>query len=210
MRTGYLLGLTICLISCASIPDPALIALAPARAAVGQTAGAVTGPDAGRLLLVRRLTIPEYMMSRRVRFWADTGSLAEWPNTSWAERIEIGLAREFVARLRAELPGWTICDATCVEGTPDLILKVDLLRLDVLRGERRIDAIAQIQVATASKNSLAPPAANMSLQTPILSVPIATDTAQGQAQAMAQLLEVVARASASTTLLAQPPTAAHP
>lgn len=208
-RPAYLMALAICLASCATIPDPALVALPPAQAGVSQMAAAVTGRDAVRVLLVRRLTIPEYMMSRRVRFWSDTGYLAEWPNTYWAERIEIGVAREFVARLRDQLPGWTICDATCFEGTPDQILEVDLLRLDVLRSERRIDAIAQIQLVSTPRNPPTLPGTNVSLQTPILTVPISTDTPQSQAQAMAVLLQVLARASVTTIQLARASTDAR-
>jgi uncharacterized lipoprotein YmbA len=209
IRTGCLIGLTGSLISCASIPDPALIALLPAGGG-GTTTPAVTARDTAGVLLVRRLNIPEYMMSRRVRFWADTGYLAEWPNTYWAERIETGMAREFVAAVRDQLHEWTICDATCGEMKPGVIVKVDLIRLDVVRGEARIKATAEIRVATALTSPPTPTATNESSLNSLFSVPIAADTAQGQAQAMAVLLQELARASATAILSSGTPPVAHP
>ncbi len=208
--SGGLIGVIFCLISCASTPDPALIALPRSEGGGIQTAKEFTARGTDGVLLVRRLTIPEYMMSRRVRFWTDNGYLAEWPDTYWAERIEIGMSREFVAILREQLPGWTICDATCLQGTPDVILKVDLLRLDVIRGQRRIEAIAQIQAATAQKDPLRAPKTNASHQTPLITVPISSDTAQGEAQALALVLQGLARAAATSAELAWVPAAAHP
>ena len=184
--------------ACASTPDPILIALpAAARGADSARAAAASRPDppnAG-VLLVRRLSIPEYMVSRRVRYAADTARLAEWPDTYWAERIEVGMGRELVAALREALPGWRVCDASCGDGPPDVTLKVELQRLDVLRGEGHIVAKAQTQLSLSKPGSSATnplPATSQDF-----TQPLPADTAQGQARAMTDLLRSIADACAT-------------
>jgi uncharacterized lipoprotein YmbA len=188
------------LVSCASAPTPVLIALPPADATgTPQTAFAAAAPPA--VLLVRRLALPEYMAARRVRYSEGAATLAEWPDTYWAERIEIGMAREFVSGLRRRLPGWTVCDASCGDTPPDLTLKVDLSRLDVVRREQRLSASAQAQLSAPGPVS--------SQSTAIAAwagsyvVPMPDDTAQGQARAMSDLLGALADESAAAVARAR-------
>jgi uncharacterized lipoprotein YmbA len=179
--------------ACASAPEPILIALpAAARGADPARAAAASRPDqpnAGTLL-VRRLSIPEYMVARRVRYTSGIARMAEWPDAYWAERIEVGMARELVAALREALPDWRVCDSSCGDGIPDVTLKVELQRLDVLRGEGRIRARAQIQLGLAKPLSSA--TAPLAATPQVFAQVLPEDTAQGQAWAMTDLLRSIA------------------
>ena len=127
---------------------------------------------------------------------------ARWPsgpNTYWAERIEVGVSREFVSALRQQLPGWTLCDTHCGDQAPALTLQVDLEPLDYLRSSRRLQAQARLTLSGAG-------AAPKVLLTQALAYEIASsaDTPQAQAQAMAQLIRQVAAAGAALIRAAKP------
>jgi len=92
------------------------------------------------VLVVRRLEVPEYLLVQRVRYRADDSTLAEWPNTYWAEQIETGIAREFNNALRRHLPRWQLCEANCGERSPAVSLQVRLTRMDYLRSQQRLEA----------------------------------------------------------------------
>jgi uncharacterized lipoprotein YmbA len=198
--------------ACASTPEPMLIAL-PSAARDAHAAGAVTTtPPAATLagvLLVRRPSIPEYMIARRVRYTTDTARLAEWPDAYWAERVEVGMARELVAALREALPAWQVCDASCTDSVPDITLKVDLQRLDVLRGEGRLVARVQTQLSLREHRSPgpAPEVSTGSTALPAAAQtfvqPLPADSAQGQAQAMTELLRSIAGSGAAAVLSAR-------
>lgn len=185
--------------ACTTGPPTVLIALPqptalPASIASTATTAAATAAAPGGVLLVRRLVIPEYMAARRVRYWADDAIVGEWPGTYWAERIEIGMAREFVSALRVRLPGWTVCDATCGDIPADVTLKAELLRLDMLRRSGRLVAKAELRIT--GPRPAAPVAADAVRQVPEMSLPVGADSAQGQAQAMTALLQQVAQTAA--------------
>jgi uncharacterized lipoprotein YmbA len=177
--------------ACASAPTRVLIALPPAAAPEQAPRGDKASASAA-VLLVRRLVIPEYMASPKPRYWSATATLAEWPDAYWAERIEIGMAREFVSALRRRLPGWTVCDATCGDLVPDLTLKIELLRLDTWRQDQSLAATARAELSghriTASLWPTLPGGRTFTM-------PLPADSAQGQAQAMSQLLGAIADAS---------------
>ena len=185
---------------CASSPStaPVLLSLPPATTG----AAAATGPAeaaAPRLLAIRRVAIPEYLVARRVRFRADASTLAEWPNTYWAERIEIGVSREFVSALRQQLPGWALCENTCGDRLPSLALEVDLVPMDFVRSSQTLQARARVTVSSAG-------AMPHVLQTREweYALPATTDTAQGHAQAVTELIRKVAEATAPLVKAAQP------
>ncbi len=185
--------------ACASTPATIVLLALPPAAPLDRPAAAPTDVAAAPavkpgVLLVRRLGIPEYMAARRVRYWSDTTTIAEWPDTFWAERIEVGMAREFVAALRAELPGWTLCDASCGDTLPDVTLNVSVLRLDFRRPERHLSAQAEVRAAVAKIS--AQPASQTTRSMPSWRLPVANDSAQGQAQAMSMLLQRLAAAAA--------------
>jgi uncharacterized lipoprotein YmbA len=195
-RAAPLLAATL-LAACASpSPAPVLLTLPPVVAAAAVVpAAAASGP----MLAVRRVHIPEYLVARRVRYRADASTLAEWPNTYWAERIEIGVSREFVSALRQQLPGWSLCDTNCGDQTPTLALQVELVPMDYLRASQKLQARARITLSTGA-------AVPRELQTLERSydVPAAADSAQAQAQAIAELVRQVATAAAPLVLGARP------
>jgi uncharacterized lipoprotein YmbA len=189
------------LAACAS-PSPAPVLLTLPATATASPGAAAESPGAGAsapLLAVRRVNIPEYLVARRVRYRADASTLAEWPNTYWAERIEIGVSREFVAALRTHLPGWSLCDTNCGDESPTLSLQVDLVPLDYLRGTRKLQARARIVV---SGTGAAPKA--LQAQEVAYELPGHADTPQAQAQAMAMLIQQVAAAAAPLVRNARP------
>ena len=155
------------------------------------------------VLVVRRINIPEYMVSRRVRFRADASTLAEWPNTYWAERIEIGVSREFVAALRRALPGWTLCETSCADQGPTLALQVDLMSMDYLRSARLLQARARITVGGADAVAAAAPQSPQAREF-AYELPAGGDSAQAQAQAIAELIRQVAQAGARLVVESAP------
>ena len=173
---------------------PDALATLPALAALTATPPAAPLPPLPQLAL-RRVTLPEYLVSRRVRFRTNAATLAEWPNTYWAERIEIGVAREFAAALRQQLPGWTVCDGNCGEPTPLRSLEIELLSMDYLRSSQTLHARARI---TLRSHAVGAAAGSQRTFTDELGIdlPVAADTAQAHAQAIAVLIQQVAHAAA--------------
>jgi len=133
------------LAGCASAPPPMLLTLPPAVSPTA--AAAMPAPTAApRVLAVGRPEIPEYLVARRVRYRAEASTLGEWPDAFWAERIEVGVGREFNAALRERLPGWRLCETNCSEQSPAASLQVVLTRMDYVRGERRLKASGRIML----------------------------------------------------------------
>ena len=223
IRSPWRLALTFGLVACASTPPAVLIALPPVAL---RSSPSETLSRAGRapVLLVRRLALPEYMVSRRVRYSADAATVAEWPEAYWAERVEIGMAREFVVALRDRLPGWSVCDNDCGGATPDLTLSVTLPRLDVVRRDLRVRANARATLVAAepgerpsrplaagSGSPASPlagpdpgvrPVPTISTWTARYELPMPADSAQGEALALRDLLAVLADDSATSLGLA--------
>ena len=193
------LALAAIVAACASSsPAPVLLTLPPTDAPAA--AAAAPGDSASApLLAVRRVAIPEYLISRRVRYRADAATLAEWPNTYWAERIEIGVSREFVSALRQQLPGWAMCDTNCGDQMPGLNLQVSFVPMDFLRGARTLQARARI---TLSGGGL--PARELSTRDLSVEIPANADTAQAHAQAISTLIEKVAAEAAPMIRNARP------
>jgi uncharacterized lipoprotein YmbA len=136
------------LASCASGPAPLLVTLPT----IETPAASAATPAAPRgLLLVRRLEIPEYLMVQRMRYRTDDSTLAEWPHALWAERIEIGITREFNNALRQRLPGWQVCESNCGERGPALSLQVQVMRIDYVRSERRLYAAVRLSLWTTDR-----------------------------------------------------------
>jgi uncharacterized lipoprotein YmbA len=183
------LSLVVLLAGCASpAPPPVLLALPALAGPAAPAAQAAEAAVPPRVLALRRVAIPEYLVARRVRYRADASTLAEWPHTFWAERIEVAVAREFAAALRQRLPGWTVCEAVCADLAPELNLQVELAPLDYLRAARRLDARARVVLATAGAVPQTLDAREFEL-----SVAGADDGAPGQAQAISELLRALAR-----------------
>jgi uncharacterized lipoprotein YmbA len=187
------------LAACASpSPAPVLLTLPPVLSAAS-AASAPVPSGATPIVAVRRIGIPEYLVARRVRYRADASTLAEWPNTYWAERIEIGVSREFVSALRAQLPGWGFCDTNCGDQTPTLSLQVDIVPMDYLRSAQKLQARARITIV----DNGAPPKVQRSVELPY-EIAASADTSQAQAQAIAELIRQVAAATAPLVTSARP------
>ena len=187
------------LTACAS-PSPAPVLLTLPPVALPVAGAAVPSATASApLLAVRRVNIPEYMVARRVRYRADPSTLAEWPNTYWAERVEIGVSREFLSALRQQLLGWSLCDTSCGDQVPALTVQVDLVPMDYLRSAQKLQARARITLSGAGVSPKV-------IQTQELAydLPATADTAQAQAQTIATLLQQVAAATAPLIRTARP------
>ena len=194
------LALAVLLAACAaSSPAPVLLTLPPAAQTVAAAPAVPSATAASPLLAVRRINIPEYLVARRVRYRADASTLAEWPNAYWAERIEIGVSREFMSALRAQLPGWSMCDTSCGDQVPALTLQVDLVPMDYLRSAQKLQARARITLSGAGVSPKV-------IQTQELAYDLtaSADTAQAHAQTIATLIQQVAAATAPLIRTAKP------
>lgn len=205
--TVLALALTAALVAgCASSPEPPPTLLTLPQATASATAPRAAPPVEGATLAVARLEIPEYIVSRRVRYRTDGSTLAEWPDTFWAERIEVGLSREFTSALRERLPGWRICETQCSEWAPVAGLRVVIDRMDYSRAQRQLKASARLMVAAMGS---APRATNS--QRLDYELKSGADTPQAQAQAYAELLDRLATdaaaAVAGAASLTSPPAA---
>jgi uncharacterized lipoprotein YmbA len=137
----------------------------------------------------RRVELPEYLLSRHLRYRADAATLGEWPAAVWAERIEIGVTRELAAALRARLPGWTVCDGSCADGhAGDVVLRVAFAPFDVERGARRLQARFDAQASAGGTTRWRAQQR--------LDVALGADTPQAHAQAIADALGATADALA--------------
>lgn len=186
------LGLTGCALS-PSTPGTLLTLPAAAPASPAAATAPAPGADDSRVLVVRRVQLPEYLLTRRVRYRAGPSTVAEWPDTHWAERIEVAVTREFSEALRRALPGWLICEAQCAAGQPALSLQVEFGALDYLRPERSLEARTAVSVVTLAAPSRRLLGAQLQQR-----LPLATDTPQAHAAAISALLagladEVAAR-----------------
>lgn len=191
------------LVGCASAPDPRLLSL-PLPADLGQTQVA----DTHAVLVVRRVSIPEYLQTNRVRYRAADSILAEWPDVVWAERLESGLTDHLLMRLRARLPGWTVCERACPPAATAYVLALDLSPLDHIRSAGELRAQARWQITSRADGGKA---ALNGAQALVL--PVATDSAESQAVTMGHMLDVIAddmakqMASQSTSQVHQAPQA---
>ena len=89
---------------CASSDPPPLLLTLSSSAMVAAPSASASPASPQRTLMLRRVGLPEYLQSRRVRYRDSASSLADWPHTWWAERIEIGVTRELTEALRVRLP----------------------------------------------------------------------------------------------------------
>jgi uncharacterized lipoprotein YmbA len=151
MKRALSIAVVLVLAGCASKDPPPLLLTLPSSAL--QAAPAAAPPTPSRTLVLRRVGLPEYLLSRRVRYRDSASSLADWPHTWWAERIEVGVTREMTAALRARLPGWTVCEGTCGDGSPgDVVLHIEFQTLDFVRGSAAGSARLQaLALASASR-----------------------------------------------------------
>jgi uncharacterized lipoprotein YmbA len=187
LKSAALAVLVTLLGACAS-PSPAPVLLTLPSVVATANAAAPASPAASTpLVAVRRVNIPEYLVARRVRYRADSATLAEWPNTYWAERIEIGVSREFVSALREQLPGWDLCEENCGDQNAGMSLQIDLVPLDFLRTAQTLQARARITLSGAGM-----PAKVLAAKEVGYEIAAGGDNPQAQAQAISTLIQRVA------------------
>ena len=190
------------LAGCASAPPSATLLALPslgapgasgtASAGAGATATAAVPPDAAPLaapvLIVRRPVLPEYLLARRVRFRVSDTVVDDWPGVFWAERIEVALTRELTAALRAQLPGWTLCEAECTAGGVEpraRTLRLEFAPLDYRRDRRELFTEVRAVLQDANGTLRQRTERRYTLQT-------TADTPQAHAAVLGELLRRVA------------------
>lgn len=189
-------AITLWLCGCASAPAPVLLSLPGEEIPRLPRLATLSAP--GPAVLVRRVQVPEYMSTQRVRYRSGPDTLAEWPNTLWAERIETAMSRAFSLALQIEMPGVTVCDARCDGQEPSATVTVDLLRLDFVRKEKRLSTNAAIRIVNG------PASAAWAFETSWRSDrPTVLDDASGQAEATLGMLRELAAATAGALQRAQ-------
>ncbi len=140
---------------------------------------------------MRRVSIPEYLQAKSVRYRAADSLLSEWPGTAWADRLEVGLTDHLLMRLRLHLPGWTVCERACPPLTPARVLTVDLAPLDHVRATSELKAGLHWQISLRGVvGSTAKPVGAHASE---LVIPVATDSPEGQAQALGLVLDRLAQ-----------------
>lgn len=206
-------ALLACLSACASAPPPRLLSLPlPPTAAASPTLSALSArePASQGILAVRRINIPEYQQSDKVRFRAADSVLGEWPGVVWAERLDSNMTEQLMLRLRQALPGWTVCERNCPAARVSMSLTVDLMPLDYIRGGGELRAVARWMlvprqtraVATAASSAGAASAPEASATAAhagerVLNLPVQPDSPEGHAAALARVLDAVAQGVAA-------------
>ncbi len=184
IAAGLLAALCVGFLGGCASPPPArvLLALPTSAAPPNPPSAAASAP----VLALRRVSVPEYLETRRVRYRADDTTLSEWPNTFWAERFEIAVTRELAAALRRELPGWRVCEASCPDLPPSLTLHVDLAPVDFMRATRRLQLRARASVfGTASSSA--------QMRELAVDIVATDDTPQAHAQSLTDALRALAQ-----------------
>lgn len=143
---GALVLVTACAIGDAVRPVLLTVSPAPPGAAAAQ-------PAARQVIALRRVELPEYLLSRHVRYRDGSSTLAEWPDAVWAERLEIGVTRELAAALRQRLPGSTVCEGSCDGTSAGATLRVELSALDFRRAPGRLQVSGAGQFSRAGATS---------------------------------------------------------
>ncbi|WP_157270319.1 ABC-type transport auxiliary lipoprotein family protein [Azohydromonas aeria] len=189
--------LLLLLAGCAGSPPPSTVLLALPTLGDAGPAGAPAAPTAQSLdpqrpvLVVRRVVLPEYLLARRVRFRANDTTVDDWPGTFWAERIEVGMTRELAGALRAALPGWTLCNASCTDGSDGAAqprawaLRLEFAPLDYRRDRRELFTVARASLEAPDGITLQRSERRYTLQA-------AADTPQAHAAVLGELLRRVA------------------
>lgn len=189
LHTGAFLALAaLVLAGCASTAPPTLLSLPSTPGDTSVRAISASMP----VFAVGRIDVPEYLVSRRVRYKIDDSTVGEWPETYWAERIEVAISREFNAALQRRMPNWRICDANCTAQGPFAALQVAVVQLDYIRREKRL--VGKVKLTL---EDTAPAHQVLHGEERQYAVAVTIDTAQAQAQAVSDLLRRAANDAAS-------------
>ena len=171
---------TVVLSGCAGRSPAVMLLSLPLDAPMASTPTAP--PSSAPTVVVRRVQIPEYLQSIQVRYRSSAQTLAEWPSTRWAERLEVSLTRHLSQQLNARLPAGSACDTSCNGSTPTYTLQVSYGVLDHVRSQGLMQAQVSWVLTPTAGNTQAPKTGQLTL-----SESVQSDDAPGQAAAMAKL-----------------------
>lgn len=181
------IGALLLLAACAASADrPVYLALPT----VANANPAPPGGDASaqHALVVRRVSVPEYIDAREVRYRSSASRLDSFPSTVWAERLELGMTRELVGGMRNRLAGWAVCNQSCSDRSVDAVLSVDWSTLDLDRGAHTLAVEAQwVLIDPAAK-----PGAPLATSRFVRSIPVGGDDADAYAQSIAKAVDLIA------------------
>ena len=185
-------SLAVLMSACATKDAPSvLLALpSPAIAQGGDTPSRQLLPGSPTLI-VGRLELPEYWQARSVRYRSDGVTVSTWPDTYWAERVEIGVSRHLTIEMGQAANGWLVCDSAC-EPPPSAAwrLKVVMPTLDYHRDEQRLVGTATWTLLPLPGTARLGHAVMRGQQS--LDIKADADTPQAQAQAMSRLVHELA------------------
>lgn len=195
------LAAALLLAGCAASRPPATLVTLPAVVPVGAPASTLAA--GAPVLAVRRIGLPEYLETRRVRYRNGEATLTDWNDAYWAERFEIAAAREFAAALREALPGWTLCENACADHAPRYVLQAEWTALDYQRARQTLEGRARWQLEEPGTGTATRLAGGGERG---FTLAVAQDSPQGQALATRALLRELAQAVAQ----GMPPSAVRP
>jgi uncharacterized lipoprotein YmbA len=126
LRNGAAAALLALLGACASGPPPRLISLNNDTA---------VPPDSGNerrpLLVVRTVSVPEYLDRRALVYRSTQSELQRFPDSAWAERLDQSVTRWIAVQLAADLPHQEVRAFTAAGGeTPAVALNLELLNFE--------------------------------------------------------------------------------
>lgn len=178
--------------ACSTAPPPTLLSLPlpPPQQELSAVAlpPASSVASAPRFMTLRRVNIPEYLQTDAVRYRQADSTLVEWPNTAWAERLEVGLTNHLALLLRQALPSWTVCDSHCPSMPSGQVLIVNIAPLDYVRSAGQLRADVSWRITGPGSTPTPVFSGNRAASTPV-----SPDTPVGQAAAMSTLLNQVAQ-----------------
>ncbi|MFN3886255.1 MAG: membrane integrity-associated transporter subunit PqiC [Aquabacterium sp.] len=128
---------------CRTAPEPAMLTLPlPAAAPPAAAAPPSLAAHARPTLQVRRVAMPEHLLDRHVRFRLGAGTVVNWPDATWADRLDVSITEHLAMRLRTALPGWNVCVRHCPLQPGALTLRVELAPFDLLLPQGQLVADA--------------------------------------------------------------------
>lgn len=122
LRGAACLAVLALLAGCSAGPPPRLMLLSNDVALP-----AAVQPTQRPVLVVRTVTLPEYLDRRAIIYRSSDAELKRFPDVIWAERLGESLTRWIALQLAADLPGYQVqAFTTDSEKSPALALNIEL------------------------------------------------------------------------------------
>lgn len=177
--------------SCRTAPDPVMLTL-PLPATAGTPEPLPPGMTAPPVLQIRRVALPEHLLDRHVRYRLGAGTVVNWPDATWADRLDVSITEHLAMRLRAALPGWTVCVRHCPLQPQTLTLRVEFAPFDLLQPQGELVADVQWWLDRSAPGGVLTHAGQLKHREPV-----SPPTAATQAVAIGRLLDLLAAQIAS-------------